>query len=112
MKSTAGPSPTRATLPAIHSFVAADPDDGDTAVSIGDTLTIAFDTPTDRCGGPTHGDRHMVDDIFRFSPALADDYTGAWLDEVTFVVTIVDARGSLASTDTMGVNSPRSYAPV
>ena len=44
------------------------------------------------------------------SPALADDYTGAWLDEVTFVVTIVDARGSLASTDTMGVNSPRSYA--
>ena len=54
---------------------------------------------------PPHGRRHLP-----ISPALADDYTGAWVDEVTFVVTIVDARGSLASTDTLGVNSPRSYA--
>jgi len=45
------PAPVDATVPAIASFVAADPDNGDSAVSVGDTFTISFDAGTDRAGG-------------------------------------------------------------
>ena len=91
------PAPIHATVPAIESFLAADPDDGDSAVSIGDTFTITFDAATDRAGGPRQGDRAFVDDMLRFDPPLAADYSGAWTDARTLVVTLVDAAGSLVA---------------
>ena len=68
-------------------------DDGDTAVSFGDTLTVTFDAPTDRGAGPSGGSRTFVDDLFRFEPAPASDYSGEWADDSTFVVTVLDAAG-------------------
>lgn len=69
------PPAVRARLPRVVSFVAADPDDADSYVSLGDTLMVVFDQPTDRCGGPSRGDKAFVDDALRFQPSLGADYS-------------------------------------
>jgi hypothetical protein len=86
-----------ASIPSITSFVAADPNDGDSVASVGDTLTIHFDGVTNYAAGALRGNRSFVDDIFRFSTALGNDYTGEWVDSSMFVITLVDASQSLAS---------------
>ena len=88
----------RAQIPAIAAFVAADPSNGDSVVSAGDTLTVHFSATTNFAAGALRGNRSFVDDIFRFSPdAIGADYSGEWADASTFVVTLVDAAGSLAA---------------
>ena len=102
--------------------MAADADNSAFGVSEGDTLTISFDLPTDTGVDPpqpwgsgvgvgvTAGDKDYVDSLFRFCPrsgcgdelrppgdfaiVVGADYEGAWTDESTFVVTILDAGGS------------------
>ena len=81
-----------ASIPSITSFVAADPNDGDSVASVGDTLTIHFDGVTNYAAGALRGNRSFVDDIFRFSTALGNDYTGEWVAS-----SMVDASQSLAS---------------
>ncbi len=79
--------------PVITSFVADDPDNGDTAYGNGDTLAIGFDVDTNQPGGAGTQNKAAVDNLFTFSQSLGTDYTGQWSDAQTFVVTIVDASG-------------------
>ena len=83
--------------PALVDFVAADPDDGDDVLSAGDTLTLTFDKLTD---GPSHAavaTRVELDQLVHFSQALGQDYTGAWADATTLVVTVAEPRGATAA---------------
>jgi hypothetical protein len=59
-------------------------------VSVGDTLTLAFSENTDRAGmgGGVDVSKEQVDALFNFSTPLAENYTGEWIDNATFVVTI------------------------
>ena len=76
--------------------VADDPTDLDSVYGAGDILTLTFSMPTDR--GATNatdaeardGGMGLVDRLFAFSTPLGDNYTGAWLDDSTFRVTIVE----------------------
>ena len=80
--------------PSISQFVADDPDDLDTVYGAGDTLTVVFDKATDRSntttGGVHYGDRLYVDSLFSFNAQLGQDYSGEWLDDSQFTITIVD----------------------
>ena len=108
--------------PRIVRFEADDPNNGDDFFSAGDVLTIVFDQLTNR--GATHANfgqlstvvypanghppealpyplgtsslagRALVDALFEFSSPLGADYTGAWVDDSTFVIIIEDADGS------------------
>ena len=81
--------------PAIDRVVASDPDDLDLAYGAGDTLTVVFGIATDRSEdtqpGVHSGDRLFVDSLFAFNAQLGQDYSGEWLDDSQFVVTIIDA---------------------
>ena len=127
--------------PQLVSLVAADADNSAFGVSEGDTLTISFDLPTDTGVDPpqpwgsgvgvgvTAGDKDYVDSLFRFCPrsgcgdelrppgdfaiVVGADYEGAWTDESTFVVTILDAGGSevaLGETVVMARHAPTTAA--
>ena len=79
----------------IDRVVASDPDDLDLAYGAGDTLTVVFGIATDRSEdtqpGVHSGDRLFVDSLFAFNAQLGQDYSGEWLDDSQFVVTILDA---------------------
>ena len=57
-----------------------------------DILTVSLtDKPTDKAGGERYGLKSYVDGLFSFSEGdPADDYSGEWTDDSTFVVTIID----------------------
>jgi hypothetical protein len=65
-------------------------------VSVGDTLTLEFSENTDRAGfgGGVDVSKEQVDSLFNFSTPLAQNYTGAWIDNATFVVTITDVAAN------------------
>lgn len=82
-------------LPAIISFVAADPDGHDSVYGAGDTLTMLFDRDTDTATlGFRVVTKSTVDNLFLFSRVLGADYQGQWTDVRTFVITILDPAGS------------------
>eukprot|EP00966_Prymnesium_polylepis_P279578 6458823-Prymnesium_polylepis.1 len=83
-------------IPAIDSYVASDPDNGDSVVSVGDILTVVFDAPCDWTGS-VRGNRSFVDDIFRFAPELAVDYTGEWHNSSTFRIALLDTASTLTA---------------
>ena len=91
-----------------------DPDLGDYVFSNDDAIAITFDRSTD-LGMETHrhpitsdrpftlhplhtltgaveAKRKRVDALFDFSTPLGENYTGSWLDDSVFVVTITDVR--------------------
>lgn len=74
--------------------VLSDPDDGNPLLDDGDILTLEFDGPTNELFGSGTLNRTQVNAMFSFSAGLGQDYTGQWLDEDTFVITIVNATGS------------------
>jgi hypothetical protein len=63
-----------------------------------DFLKIVFNVPTNTPKVSTKAD---IDLVFRFSAALGDNYTGAWLDPQTAVITIVDPSNSATETALM-----------
>ena len=90
-----------------------DADNSAKEVDAGDAITLVFDTPTDLGvsppqrlgdgvgGGAVSGGKAYVDSLFRFCETacdttarmdhdIADDYSGAWADHSTFVVTLTD----------------------
>eukprot|EP00163_Fabomonas_tropica_P011118 TRINITY_DN2164_c0_g1_i2.p1 TRINITY_DN2164_c0_g1~~TRINITY_DN2164_c0_g1_i2.p1 ORF type:complete len:1432 (+),score=338.63 TRINITY_DN2164_c0_g1_i2:411-4706(+) len=80
------------TGPAIVSAVADDPDNGDTGTFSGnDTLTITWSELTNTPPVATKG---QLDALFAFSNSLGDDYTGAWTDLKTLVITMVDVSNA------------------
>lgn len=79
--------------PAITSFVADDPDDGDSILSAGDTLTIAFDQAVNMTGLAA-SDKAELDGIFSFTCVPGASYSGVWSQDSTSVtITIDDATG-------------------
>jgi hypothetical protein len=123
----APPSRTVATLssgplPRIVSFVAADPDNGDTQLSAGDTLSITFDERArpaaevcmSRFGNPSwpcamSGGKPLVDELFDFSHPLGANYSGVWVNDFTFVVTIINPTGGRVRT--LGESSAMPSSP-
>ena len=98
-------------LPRIVSFVASDPDNGDTQLSAGDTLSITFDERArpaagvcmSQFGNPSwpcamSGGKRLVDELFDFSHPLGADYSGVWVNDFTFVVSIVNPAGGHVRT--------------
>ena len=73
----------------------------DVVYSAGDTLTITMNMATDGMLPPraTSGGRTFVDELFAFSASLGTDYSGAWRDESTFAIRILDTAN--AGTPTM-----------
>jgi hypothetical protein len=69
------------------SIVANDPDNSGLGFGTGDTLTLSFSRPTNR---DTSTDQKLyVDSLLTFSPPVGDDYSGEWVDDSTFVVTLL-----------------------
>ena len=92
----------KAAGPAVTGVVADDPDDGDTALSDGDTLTFTFDAATNT---PTVNTKVLVDGLLDFGGnSLGTDYNGSWTDNQTLVITVINAAGGdLAITDTVDI---------
>jgi hypothetical protein len=77
--------------PEIVSIAAEDPDNGDVVLGVDDTLTIVFDIDTNEPGVGTTG---QIDGLLDFgSQSLGTQYTGAWSDAMTLVITVTDATG-------------------
>ena len=79
------------TAPSPHRYDSQTWDLNDPLWSRNDTLAIQFDLPTDL--GRREGGKAFVDTTLAFSEPLGADYSGAWLDTSTFVVTILDPTG-------------------
>ncbi len=60
------------------------------AWSGGDTIRLTFDRATDDGNARATGDKAYVDRIFHFDHYLGDDYSGAWADSSSFVITAID----------------------
>jgi len=58
-----------------------------TQIEDGDRFRIQFDRPTDR--SEALGNMRYVDSLFTFSHPLGADYSGAWVDSSTFVVSVL-----------------------
>ena len=54
----------------------------------GDTITLGFTAPTNL--DSSSDQRSYVDSLFDFQPSIGDDYSGAWRDDSTFIVTMLD----------------------
>ncbi|MFT5129645.1 MAG: hypothetical protein ACI8W8_003270 [Rhodothermales bacterium] len=78
--------------PTITAFEVADADSSDDVFAAGDTLTIRFGEPTDGAG--TGLAKAAVDALFTFTPDIGSDYTGSWIDNQTFVVTMGDGASA------------------
>jgi hypothetical protein len=95
--------------PFIISYVASNVDNADAVYGATDLLTIKFNKPTDRAGGERYGLKNYVDGLFSFSEGdPADDYSGEWVDESTFVVQIIDPTDIIPSVSGL---VPRSTRP-
>ena len=62
--------------PIITSLVATDPDNLDNVYSVGDTITITFDSDTNTPGGTDIKSRQAVDRFFTFTEPLGRSYSG------------------------------------
>ena len=78
----------KTTVPMPVSFSAADPDNSAVGWGAHDTLTLRFSQPTSRDSATAR--KEYVDALFSFEPTIGDDYRGAWADDSTFVITILD----------------------
>ena len=77
--------------PYITSYTASNYENADASYGAGDLLSIVFNKPTDKAGGERYGLKRYVDDLFSFSEGdPADDYSGEWVDDSTFVVQLLD----------------------
>ena len=81
---------TATDAPIITSLVVDDPDDLDRSYSIGDTITITFDVPTNMPGGTDSQNRTAVNSMFTFSQPhrIASAYSGQWTSPDTFTITL------------------------
>jgi hypothetical protein len=78
--------------PEITDYEGFDPDNLDTTYGADDTVSITFHQKTDM-GGYAQNQvltKAQVDELFSFSPAPGDGYTGYWSHPAIFVVQIVD----------------------
>jgi len=76
--------------PSITSFLAADPNNDDAIYDVGDTLTMRFDVDVDT--SIPVGTKADLDALFTASQEMGDDYSGAFTNARTLVITIDDAQ--------------------
>ena len=94
--STSRPSVTRAALvgisdsgpPLLERFEVSDPDQLDYFFTDDDIVTAVFDRATDL--GANEARRGRVDALLAFNIPPGADYSGQWLDDSTFVVTVTE----------------------
>lgn len=81
----------RLPAPQVISVEAADTGNGD-GLNSGDTITVKFDTNTNR---PPVDTKYGVDSIIEIGPgkSLGNNYSGTWVDAKTLVIGIIDAAG-------------------
>jgi len=82
--------------PTIAKMFGTDPDNADSLPSPGDTLTIIFDRITSkgrtaRPPPPEPRTKEYADFFLRFDPVVANDYRGEFVDDSTFVLTILES---------------------
>ena len=80
--------------PILTSFVASDPDGGDRAYGVGDSILITFHGRSNK--GAHRGGKAFVDSLFDMVPLLGDSYSGTWADGSTFVVDVMQASNALS----------------
>ena len=81
--------------PYIVRYEASNYENADAVYGESDLLTITFDKPTDKAGGERYGLKLYVDGLFSFSEGdPADDYSGEWRDDSTFVVRAATSSGN------------------
>lgn len=87
--------PVVSRAPLVLSVIADDPDNGDTVLSAGDTVTITFDRDTSANGGiGVNQTKVQVDSLFIFSDSLGADYDGLWSSASVFVITVINVAGN------------------
>jgi len=98
-----------AASPTITAYIGNDPDDGDTVYGAGDTLTITTDIPTNATVGAvtnaafvTGNFTFAVDPLFGLTFGAGNDWTAAWADASTLVITILNTG---ANTPVVGVST-------
>lgn len=94
-----------ADIPNIDTFVAGDPDDGDTVLSDGDTLTITFSLPINATASGTITQAEIDANFTTGAATIGTTYSGVWsADTLSLLITIIDAAtGDLVvGTTTIG----------
>ena len=79
--------------PVISSITADDLDNLDGVVSIGDTIAIKTDIPTNSPGGAGVQNKAAVDALFTASVSPGSDYQGQWVTASCFRITLVNIVG-------------------
>ncbi|MCX8129806.1 MAG: DUF1533 domain-containing protein [Clostridia bacterium] len=77
--------------PVIVSVTAAEGNPGSNGLDAGDTITIVFNTATNKTAAVTYADKAAVDAVINWgSKSFGLSYTGAWTDNKTLVITCTD----------------------
>lgn len=97
--------------PVILSIVADDPDDLDNIFSIDDTITILFDSDTNRPGGVNAQTKAEINNLFTFTEQIGQTYRGKWLTPDTFEITIKSIRQGVLTIGTTTV-TPTETTPI
>jgi len=74
--------------PVIVSLVVDDPDNLDEIYSVDDTITITFDSDTNKPGGTGLQRKTEVNNLFTFTESIGQRYRGQWTAVDTFTITI------------------------
>lgn len=89
--------------PIIVSLIVDDPDNLDEVYSVGDTITIKFDSDTNKPGGTGLQIRTKVNDLFTFTESIGQRYKGQWSTADTFTITIDSASNAALLINTTTV---------
>jgi len=103
--------PPQSNPPVIISLTANDPDDLDEIYSVGDTITIQFDSDTNTPGGIGIQQKSEVNDLFTFSENPAQAYNGYWITPDTFVITVNSINNAEITIGTTRV-TPAKITPI
>ena len=76
----------------IEQLIASDKENLHSRFDIGDKISLLFNMPTNRAdmGLNQYHDKSRVDRMLKFSTELAANYTGVWLDNSTFEISITE----------------------
>ncbi len=98
--------------PIIISLVASDPFDPDEIYTTGDTITIVFDSDTDKPGGTAVQQKEDIDKLFTFTESLGMAYTGQWKAANTFFIEIKSANGAEPPVVDITTVTPAGITPI
>ncbi|PKM75735.1 MAG: hypothetical protein CVU90_16115, partial [Firmicutes bacterium HGW-Firmicutes-15] len=85
---------TTPSAPAITAVVAAEAGAAEAGFGTGDTLTIIFNVPTNKTAADIYPDKAAVDAVLTFGDSFGTEYSGAWTDNTTLVITSINPAGS------------------